>query len=1640
LLACLLLLLPAAALAQQPCDGGGDPGGCEGGVASQSGGAGGGVPVGSTTPIHFFTGNKYLREVDLPALPGPLGLEIVRHYNSQDAARAGLTGRGWRLSYETDLKVEGRLIQITQADGRRIPFVQDRQDPSRFRHADPLRGEIRREGAGYAARYRWHWPDGRLLTFNGLGQLEEIRLPSGEFLRLTYGPAHELVSVTDPQGRSLILRWAGKGEAWRGITALSTPVGVFRYEHAQDGPRRGTLTQVRAPDGAVARDYHYEDARHPGHLTGITLKGTDAAGGPLLQRLATYAYDAQGRAIASRQGEATAGLRLIYVAEGHTRVENALGQTSDYRGEVLGGEWRLTEARGPGCAACPAADLRYEWDAQGRLIGRIELDAAGRPRTRTGFIRDGQGRVVELTRQVRQAARWSTPQRQARYAFEAEALQPSLIARPSVVAGREHTVRMRYDAAGQPIEVTEHGWRPALGTEGPQPLARTLRFAYGTVNAASLPVALDGPLPNGATARPADSDVTVREYDPQTRLLQAVTAPGGETTRVIERDAAKRPTVIRISDGMRLVETRLAYTYYGAPTRIEEHAWILRDGKIDADTQLVRLTRYAYDPQGRLVARTDPGELTSHYAYDAAGRLTHLIAPDGSRIVVTRDAEARPAAFARYASPEHLVQAGHARYDATGHLSELGDALGPVLHLAHAGDAMTLSDAFGVHTRNVFDGDGQLVARTEAADTPEAATTAIARDAHGHPVVLTAANGVVTRRLYDDFGQRVMEASPDRGVTLYVHDAAGRLAARIDETRHVTRYQHDAAGRLVALGEDGAPELVRFHYAGGALAELRASADGDPAHAVEVRRYRRDAFGRVVEESHWHALPEPAAAPPAGLMRTAARTAPPRLGLSYRSATAYDAAGRKIRETRPDGAVLDYRYGEDGQLAAISFDGEPILASRRATRYGGLERLVFGNGIERSLSRDARGRLTAIDERTEQPADHWLATAVDAVLPRTLARRVLSKLGLLAPHLLGSQRYRYDATGRIVAVDRRFEAERHSLALAYDRLGRLATVSEDGRSTRYTYDAAGNRLTEQRGADTARYHYRGNRLVAIDHPPSVPGLTRTAAPAPAPAAAAYVHHESGVPLALFTMLDRVSAGPPPALSIAYNSARRPVFLKDEAGRRRVHYAYDVQGRRIAKTVCAPTCRRTGYLYQDGRLTMETDAAGRITTHYVYADGQPIAKIEVERGSRTRHRIYALHTDHLGAPLAATDEQARLVWRAQLEPFGQARISAAVRPDDSPFTLNLRLPGQYFDAETGWHYNLYRDYDPATGRYLTPDPLGASPDRPGMNPYAYVANNPLGAVDPLGLYQSDVHYYMTYFLAIIAGMGADDARTMALATQYIDDNPDTRPVDDTNLLTLLASPLWNKDNLFQYHFVLWTTDPDGKAVFDTSQSLADPPGRSPQLQALLSYAGPGPCAEPSNRSLQFMGEFLHAFEDTFSHRRQDNTPFGVNNGFGHGFSGSEPDYTYNSDTSSVDMTDEIVVSKLWLGREQRTLEMEQQTYAQIVDYLQNMNYDKFPDRSGRQTDIDNPVVLQALNDFNAFRASEQSGDMAAKIAVLNQALIDLGYSEQLVWKPRDNPKPNPYGYDKDQAAANRIENLGGLSPADFPNAKLPSGTQ
>jgi len=103
--------------------------------------------------------------------------------------------------------------------------------------------------------------------------------------------------------------------------------------------------------------------------------------------------------------------------------------------------------------------------------------------------------------------------------------------------------------------------------------------------------------------------------------------------------------------------------------------------------------------------------------------------------------------------------------------------------------------------------------------------------------------------------------------------------------------------------------------------------------------------------------------------------------------------------------------------------------------------------------------------------------------------------------------------------------------------------------------------------------------------------------------------------------------------------------------------------------------------------------------------------------------YYYHNDHLGTPQVMTDTNATVVWQANYMPFGKADIVV------ENFTNNIRFPGQYFDQESGLHYNYFRDYDPELGRYIQSDPIGLAG---GINTYGYALGNPISYTDPYGL--------------------------------------------------------------------------------------------------------------------------------------------------------------------------------------------------------------------------------------------------------------------------------------------------------------------
>lgn len=104
----------------------------------------------------------------------------------------------------------------------------------------------------------------------------------------------------------------------------------------------------------------------------------------------------------------------------------------------------------------------------------------------------------------------------------------------------------------------------------------------------------------------------------------------------------------------------------------------------------------------------------------------------------------------------------------------------------------------------------------------------------------------------------------------------------------------------------------------------------------------------------------------------------------------------------------------------------------------------------------------------------------------------------------------------------------------------------------------------------------------------------------------------------------------------------------------------------------------------------------------------------------------LHADHLGSPVAATDDTGAILWAEHFTPYGENIPGPAANPDDEGFTGHIQ------DTDTGLTYMQARYYDPVIGRFLSNDPVGFAEGRTAyFSRYAYTANDPVNAIDPDG---------------------------------------------------------------------------------------------------------------------------------------------------------------------------------------------------------------------------------------------------------------------------------------------------------------------
>jgi len=256
-----------------------------------------------------------------------------------------------------------------------------------------------------------------------------------------------------------------------------------------------------------------------------------------------------------------------------------------------------------------------------------------------------------------------------------------------------------------------------------------------------------------------------------------------------------------------------------------------------------------------------------------------------------------------------------------------------------------------------------------------------------------------------------------------------------------------------------------------------------------------------------------------------------------------------------------------------------------------------------------------------------------------------------------------------------------------------APISGGSSSASYSYDAVGNRLS----GDGSTYTIAGssNRVTSISG-----ALARS-----------YSYDSSG---------NVTSDG---TRTLSYNDAGRMTSVT-KAGVATT-YALNALGQRVKKTTSGTS---TYFVYDEaGHLVGEYNSSGGRAQETVWLGDIPIATLRPNGGGVS---VFYIHTDHLNAPRRisrASDNV--IVWRWDSNPFGTTAVNEDPDTDSTLFVYSLRFPGQYFDVETGLHYNYMRDFDPQTGRYVESDPIGL---RGGINTYAYVGGNPILLFDSLGL--------------------------------------------------------------------------------------------------------------------------------------------------------------------------------------------------------------------------------------------------------------------------------------------------------------------
>ncbi|MGE0706842.1 MAG: RHS repeat-associated core domain-containing protein [Planctomycetota bacterium] len=743
-----------------------------------------------------------------------------------------------------------------------------------------------------------------------------------------------------------------------------------------------------------------------------------------------------------------------------------------------------------------------------------------------------------------------------------------------------------------------------------------------------------GEWPTGTTITRGDRSETFR-YSADGRRVERTDADGGVT--LTELDGRDRVVHVVAPDGR---ELRRSYDEAGRLSTQTTPQGTVRyhyESKVSERPTRIQLAdgreaRFRYDVRGNVLEYAAPGGGTTRYAYDAAGRLQKLTDPRGAVTTFSRDARG----YVLEIEEEGVGTTSFLR-DEAGRLLKVKRPDGRVVTLSRElnGRSFKIQDALGVVQQVSFDARRRV-------------TRLIDEEGHDYAYDY-APTGELLK--VTDHGQ------PHLG---FAYDAAGEVSRVVDALGNSTSIERQGPGKVTITDPSGGARTVERDPAGRLLRETRG--DVTIRYGYDQRgqlltretprgteRFQFDEHGRLLGlegPDGGYAL----AYDDLGRLSSLTDT-----GLKQTIRYAYDAAGDRTSMKLPWGEVR-YRHDVQGRLTGLVLpDGKEVAIE--LNRDGRRKAIRYPNGTESRFYYE-RGRLQAVITRKGE---------------QELDRRV----------------YTYDERGRLASSE---DHQRRRTTYRHDERGRVIEATGPAGTTRYAYDAAGNRTVVETAQGKQQVETgAGNRVLRQGE-------------------ARFTYTKTG---AIETRTDAQGT-----TRYAYDQDDRLVAVTAPGGKT-VRYGYAPNGTRLWRA--EEGGQKVHFLYDLSDVVGELTPEGKLLTGYVHGQGED----DVLAAQRDGQEFF-YHYDLVRSVTALTGEDGAVAARYAYDPFGQQLQASGAAAAWNPHRFTSRT----LDAATGLYDYRARSYAPELGRFTSPDPVGMAG---GANLYAYVGNDPLRFNDPAGLW-------------------------------------------------------------------------------------------------------------------------------------------------------------------------------------------------------------------------------------------------------------------------------------------------------------------